>query len=203
MGKKYYAVKVGRIPGIYENWEDCKKQVNTYPSATFKSFATLSEAKEYIGMINVEKATSHKKKLISSKVLAYVDGSYDNSLKEFSYGMVIIIDGKENCFAQKFNNPELVEMRNVAGEIMGAKKAMQYCLEHNIKSVDIYHDYEGIAKWCMGEWKTNKIGTKAYKEFYDSVKKDLQVNFFKVKGHSGDKYNDMADKLAKDALKEK
>lgn len=43
-------------------------------------------------------------------------------------------------------------------------------------------------------------GTKAYKAFYDGIKDKLHVRFIKVKGHSNDKYNDMADMLAKEAL---
>ena len=27
MAKKFYAVKAGRTPGIYETWTDCEKQV--------------------------------------------------------------------------------------------------------------------------------------------------------------------------------
>ena len=49
-------------------------------------------------------------------------------------------------------------------------------------------------------WKTNKSGTIAYKEYFDSIKDSVNVRFHKVKGHSGDKYNDMADELAKEAL---
>ena len=36
--------------------------------------------------------------------------------------------------------------------------------------------------------------------FYNSVKEQLEVIFVKVKGHSNDKYNDIADLLAKKAL---
>ena len=91
-------------------------------------------------------------------------------------------------------------MNNVAGEIKGAEAAMKYALDKGFQKVIIYHDYEGIARWCLGEWKTNRKGTKDYKEFYDSIKDRLQVQFVKVAGHSGDKYNDMADELAKQAL---
>ena len=77
---------------------------------------------------------------------------------------------------------------------------MRYCIENGIKKLDLYHDYEGIAKWCTGEWKATKPVTKRYKEFYDSIKNKLDVRFIKVKGHSGDKYNDRADALAKSAL---
>ena len=47
--KKYYAVKIGRIPGIYESWEEAKKQVNKYPGNQHKSFKYLYQAIEYLG----------------------------------------------------------------------------------------------------------------------------------------------------------
>ena len=46
--KKYYAVKVGKTPGIYLTWEDCKSQVEGVSGAVYKSFPTLLEAEEYI-----------------------------------------------------------------------------------------------------------------------------------------------------------
>jgi len=91
-------------------------------------------------------------------------------------------------------------MRNVAGEIEAAKIAMAYCISNEIENLTLYFDYEGIEKWCMGIWKANKEGTIAYKKFYDSIKDTLNVKFVKVKAHSGDKYNEEADKLAKAAI---
>ena len=79
---------------------------------------------------------------------------------------------------------------------------MKTAKEAGIKSITIYHDYEGIAKWCTGEWKTKKVWTKKYKAFYDEISKDLEVEFIKVRGHSGDRFNEMADKLAREALDE-
>ena len=91
-------------------------------------------------------------------------------------------------------------MRNVAGEIKGAQAAMQYALDHGIPKIAIYHDYEGIAKWCLGLWKTNKEGTKAYKAFYEEARKEIEIRFVKLTGHSGHTCNEMADRLAKEAL---
>ncbi|MEG1427252.1 MAG: RNase H family protein [Oscillospiraceae bacterium] len=94
----------------------------------------------------------------------------------------------------------MVEMRNVAGEIMGAVSVIQYCVAEKIPRLLIYHDYEGVAKWATGEWKANKEGTKDYKQFCSAMRENLQFSFVKVKGHSGDRYNDVADSLAKAAL---
>ena len=38
------------------------------------------------------------------------------------------------------------------------------------------------------------------KQFYDEIKKSVKVSFNKVKGHSGDKYNDVADKTSQKTL---
>ena len=134
------------------------------------------------------------------KITAYVDGSYNVATKEYSYGAVIFAGEKKECFSEKFNDPELATMRNVAGELEGSMKAMRYAVEAGAKELDIFYDYEGIEKWCTGAWKTNKDGTKAYKAFYEKISQKVKVNFHKVKGHSGDRYNDEADILAKAAL---
>ena len=175
--KKFYAVKQGRKTGMFLTWDDCKKQVMGYPGAIYKSFGTEADAVEI-----------------------YVDGSYHAATKEFSYGMVVLIDGREEKFSQKMTDPELAQMRNVAGEIKGSEAAMQYALDHEIPSIIIYHDYQGIASWCNGDWKANKAGTIAYRDFYQKTKQKVNIEFRKVKGHSNDKYNDMVDELAKEAL---
>lgn len=133
-------------------------------------------------------------------VEAYVDGSYNSRTNEFSYGMIILRNGEELKYAEKYADKEMASMHNVAGEIKGAEAAMRYAVENSLKEIIIYHDYEGIAKWCLGEWKANKEGTKAYKEYYDSVKNKVDITFVKVAGHSNNKYNDIADELAKQVL---
>lgn len=42
--QKYYVVWEGMEPGIYDNWEDCKEQIDRYPGAKYKSFKTKEEA---------------------------------------------------------------------------------------------------------------------------------------------------------------
>ncbi len=158
----------------------------------------------------------------AASAIAYVDGSFSAAARKFSYGIVLFINTSGLCiseslyssakavsddgsvvelhYAKSFSNPELSEMRNVAGEIMGAAQAMKTALETGCKKITIYHDYEGIAKWCLGKWKTNKAWTKKYKDFYDGISKKIRVDFIKVKAHSNVKYNEIADELAKSAL---
>ena len=225
MAKKYYAVKKGRVPGIYFTWADCQKNINGFSGAIYKGFATIEEAEAFVNDSNVtdensesvcleqtknirqrnieantEKNLSGLENSENNTAIAYVDGSYNIATREYSYGAVIFYQGKEQHFSKKFANPERATMRNVAGEIEGSMCAMKYCMEQGIPQLTIYYDYEGIERWCTGDWKANKEGTIAYRDFYKEVTKKVQIRFVKVKGHSGDKYNDLADMLAKQAV---
>lgn len=42
--KVAYVVFVGRIPGIYETWEECNAQVHGYPGARFKGYTIYEDA---------------------------------------------------------------------------------------------------------------------------------------------------------------
>lgn len=196
MAEKYYAVKAGVKTGIFTTWEECRASVHGYPGAAYKSFKTREEAAAYL-----EDNFSGKDGLKDKGcVKIYVDGSYNPVTQEFSYGMVVLKEDGEETYNCRFQDKELSSMRNVAGEIKGAEAAMQYALDRGIPAIEIYHDYEGIARWCLGEWKTNKEGTRAYKAFFDRASARVDIRFVKVAGHSNDKYNDMADELAKEAL---
>lgn len=195
MAAKFYAVRIGRIPGVYTTWEACRQQVEGYPGAVYKSFPGRAEAESYVRGDEEGKGPGDDETLLE----AYVDGSYNIATGEFGYGAVLLFGGEEHTLSSKPANQSMAEMRNVAGEIWASSAAMRYALEKGFQTLIIYHDYEGIAKWCTGEWKTNKEGTKAYKAYYDSLKGQLNIRFEKVKGHSHNRYNDMADKLAKQA----
>jgi ribonuclease HI len=45
---KYYAVRIGRLVGIFFTWEECKAQIHKYPKAEYKSFDRVDLAVEYI-----------------------------------------------------------------------------------------------------------------------------------------------------------
>lgn len=197
--KKYYAVKKGKSPGVYGTWDACKAQVDGFSGALYKSFTTQEEAAAYVGDVCCPDETEMELPG-EGEAVAYVDGSYNAATGEYSCGVVFMYGGEELRIAKKGENAELASMRNVAGEILGAKLAMQKAVELGVKKLRIYHDYQGIASWCLGEWKTNKEGTRAYREYFDSVKNQVEIRFVKVKGHSGDTYNDVADELAKSVI---
>lgn len=63
----FYAVKNGRVNGIYSDWKSCKEQVQGYKDARFKKFKTREEATDFInGVIVVSE---------NNKQYVYCDGS--------------------------------------------------------------------------------------------------------------------------------
>jgi viroplasmin and RNaseH domain-containing protein len=41
---KWYVVYKGWVPGVYDEWEDCQKQVNKFSGNSYKGYATREEA---------------------------------------------------------------------------------------------------------------------------------------------------------------
>lgn len=197
--KKWYAVRSGRKTGVFATWAECKKQTDGYPNAVFRGFFTKEEAEKFLSgdtlAEDVPPAPDKK------TAIAYVDGSFDPSIKgTYSFGVVFIYGGVIRTYSRRIEDPSLAEMRNVAGEISGAMFAMRLCLQQNIPQLELYYDYAGIEKWCVGEWRPGTAGTKQYKDFYDCIRGDLSVRFHKVASHTGVTYNELADQLAKEAL---
>ncbi|MED6110531.1 hypothetical protein PIB30_043866 [Stylosanthes scabra] len=44
----HYAVRVGRVPGIYRAWDEAEVHVSGYPRAKYKGFKSLEEALDYM-----------------------------------------------------------------------------------------------------------------------------------------------------------
>lgn len=193
----YYAVKIGRHPGIYSTWAECQREVTGYKGAIYKKFSQEEDAQQFItGEIQGYAAEIEPKNL--KEFVAYVDGSFRNSDRTFSYGVYMKNTEEKWTFSKRFYNEDAT-MRNVSGEIEGAMKAMEECVKLGGEILHLHYDYEGIRAWALGHWKTNKEGTRRYKLFYEEISKRLQVKFIKVKAHSGVKYNEIVDTLAKEA----
>lgn len=145
-----------------------------------------------------------EKPKIPKKSYAFVDGSYDPKSKTYGFGGFLIDQhGKRHYVQGAGNEPSLAKLRNIAGEVLGARAVIQLALQHHMHKLTIFHDYEGIAAWPTGAWKCKTTLTKDYVRF---VKKAMrnglnELYFEQVKGHSGFWGNEEADQLAKLAVK--
>lgn len=131
-------------------------------------------------------------------IQAYVDGSFQPSVSEYAgWGVVLIYEDQIiETLSGKTNGPAI--SRNIDGELRASLEAMKWANTHQ-RRLEIFHDYEGIAKWVLGQWKAKSEIAKMYVQA--SRNWVHLVDFTKVAAHSGDKWNDLADELAKEGLK--
>lgn len=204
MKKKYYAVKKGFNINVFDSWEECKESIDGFPNAEYKHFLTYDEAIAYINGVDLFYNNEILPRLDNGKTVAFIDGSYDDKKKAYGSGIYIIINKKEVIsLSQKGNNSLLLNQKNVVGEIIAAHIAIDWAISNNIENLTIFYDYEGIEKWATGIWKTKTHLTTNYKQKVDEVKDIVNIEFVKIKGHSNNKYNDIADSLAKGAINNK
>ena len=200
MADKFYAVRRGRKTGLYLKWEDCKKQVTGYPGAEYKSFRTKDEALVYLG--GTDRISREEPEPITQNMLtAYVDGSYDVSSGRYAYGCVILEPGGVKHELSGIGQDEDAAVsRNVAGELLGAINATKWAVQHGYDRILICHDYEGIRRWFDRSWRAESRVARLYLEQMDKFRDCIDVKFFKIRAHTGVRYNELADSLAKAQL---
>lgn len=228
-GKKYYAVRRGRETGIFPDWDACRALVEGYPEAEFKGFVRLEDARAYLGKDAHDKKEEAGGKLCGKvqqektewkksghpgkaeakvcpkpdTLLAYVDGSYDNSLKKYAFGCVFILpDGRVMTKNGNGNNPQSLRHRNVTGEMLGAMYAVRVAMVSGFSKIEIRYDYEGIEKWVTGAWRSKTELTQKYAGSMQQWGEQITIVFTKVAAHSNVYYNEMADRTAKAGLRE-
>lgn len=138
-----------------------------------------------------------------SKIIAYVDGSYDKESGVYGSGCVLIKEDGAICLELSNYGKDKDGVWNVAGEVSAATQAIQYAQSNDYNEVHICYDYQGIEAWANGSWKAKKNVSKTYAAFVQSARtQGLTITFEKVKAHSGVEYNELADKLAKKGIEQ-
>ena len=207
--KNFYAVKKGKKPGIYKTWSECQANVTGFSGAVFKGFVTLKEAEEFMGM---DSAADNSDKSVSGntpdgiselpEVYAFTDGSFNVKTGVYGFGGFLHYSKSKADIEIRGNgnDPDEALSRNVSGEVHGAISAMKKAAELGIKEMTLFYDYEGIEKWPLRYWKTNKKISEFYVAEYDKLKDILKVNFVHVKAHTGIPGNELADRMAKEEV---
>jgi len=196
MGKKIYAVLHGRKTGIFTTWDETKEQVDGFKGAKYGSFFSEDDAKNYLSGINNNERNKEY------ELISYVDGSQIKGVSGYGSG-VILLDSNQNILKRigfKGEKKEYLPSKQIPGETSAAIYAISWAVKKGYHNMIINYDYEGIEKWATGLWKTKGTVSKDYKKQFDSLKAKIDIKFNKVKAHSNIKYNDMVDRLAKDAL---
>lgn len=184
---KFYAIKAPEGGKIVTTWGECEKLTHGVKGVLYKSFSTEAEAQAWIKGISAPEPQG---------IRIYVDGSFTPTFSKAGWSFIVVENGIEIARASGITSFD-AESRNIDGEVMASFQAMKW-LESNDKNATICYDYEGIASWAKGDWKAK---SNIAKQYVQAVQPYLyRVKFEKVPAHSGVKWNELADELAKGAI---
>ena len=123
----------------------------------------------------------------------YTDGAYSPSRDMGGFAFVIL-ENKEKIHSYFFNESNTTNNRM---EITAVLKALYWLKEVGKLNEDIiiYTDSMYVIGSMTKNWKRNK-NVDLFTELDNIYKQFKTIVFMHVKGHSGDKYNELCDKLA-------
>lgn len=155
--KKFYVVWNGVTPGIYDNWTDCKMQIQGYPAAKYKSFKTYEEAEDaFVAGANAS---------ISTKTYSTdKNQDYKNYLSEIDLPSISVD-------AACSGNPGIVEYQGVdteskivffkkgpfnkgtnnLGEFLALIHALAYLKEKGNATMTVYSDSRTAMSWLRNK----------------------------------------------------
>lgn len=191
-----YAVRKGLSPGIYYNWDDCKRNVIGFSGSIYKKCKTMEEAKRFCNPDIIDK---------KNIVEAYTDGSYikKNGLEGCAYGIYIPKYNLKKGKVLKENKT------NNRAELSAIIDAIEYLIEKKEKEICIYTDStysilifgETGKKYEKKNYKNVK-NADLVKKVNELQKKNIIIHFEHVKAHTGnlenekERGNDICDKIA-------
>jgi len=194
---KFYAVAVGRTPGIYQSWADTQQQIKGFSGPVFKGFPTRVEAEYYL-----KEQKANARTIADPDVMIYTDGGCINNPGPGGYG-VLIITGKvtkEFSGGYRFTTNNRMELMAC---IVGLGKLKRHPLKVKLIS-DSKYVVDGIRRgwaksWRKNGWvKSNKekaLNPDLWEKLLDLCEKH-EVEFDWVKGHAGHPENERCDQLA-------
>ena len=183
--KKWYVVWKGIEPGIYESWVDCKRQVDGFENALYKSFESSEEAKEafhsqawgYFGK-KAEKKTNTASGEIIQQSLS-VDAACSGNPGLMEYRGVYTETGEEI-----FHLGPLKQGTNNIGEFLAIVHGLALLKQQNL-SIPIYSDSVNALLWVKNKkCKTKLVPIEENQPIFELIsraEKWLNNNTFKNK----------------------
>ncbi|MFW6026048.1 MAG: ribonuclease HI [Candidatus Woesearchaeota archaeon] len=138
----------------------------------------------------------------------YTDGACSGNPGPGGWGAVLLYNGhkKEISGSEEHTTNNRMELKAV---IESLKIIKQKCIINiHTDSSYIYRAFTDnwVEKWKNNNWKNSKKDAVLNKDLWEELiqySKKYNINWFKVKGHSDNKYNNIADKLATSAIVKK
>lgn len=172
--QKFYVVWRGRKAGIYNTWDECRRQILGFKDAVYKSFPTRREAEEayktssrnYIGGSSSEPAPPVQLRQYGNPVSdsICVDAACDTTTGLMEYQGIYLKTKK-----LLFHQGPYREGTNNIGEFLAIVHALSYCAKHKL-TIPVYSDSRTALVWVAGKKaKTKLVKTSANKNLFDLI----------------------------------
>jgi len=174
--KKYYTVWEGRRPGVYDSWDVCKKQIEGWPNAKYKSYPSKREAELaysqnpakhiYKKASTTPSSSVETKKAVGSpnKDSLCVDAACSGNPGKMEYRGVDFQSRDEI-----FHRGPYEEGTNNIGEFLALVHGLAVLKKQELPNKILYSD----SKIAMGWVKKKKCGTKLVMNRRNEVLFDL------------------------------
>lgn len=197
--RNFYALRTNEGNEVFDNWDACSKARKGHTGIAYKAFATREMAEDWLA----GRKPVYKPMPAANVTVFYTDGSNNPEETIPGYGFVIAQRGALEKAAPMHLSGQTTEeglkpLRNVAGELMAAMKAVQFALKHNLTDIELRYDYAGVGEWVSGKFTTeNSEYYEKYAVWMREMGKRLNITYTQIPGHSGDYYNELADVTAR------
>ena len=187
--RKFYVVWKGHKTGVFKTWNECKKHIDGFAGAEYKSFLSEDEAKlaykknynDYKGK-NTKKPvlTTAERKAIGEPILnsIAVDGACNNKGDAEYKG--VYTDTKTELFLEG----PFKEGTNNIMEFLALVHGLAYCKKHKI-DLPIYSDSRIAINWVKKKYINTKVkksaNNKKLFELMDRALKWLKINTYSNK----------------------
>lgn len=196
--QKFYVVWVGRQPGVYANWAECREQIDKFDEAKYKSYETRSSAEQAYreGWKKHWGSGKSAKTAAKSRSLAAAGIDYD------SISVDVGTNGNPGPVEYKgvdtrtgeviFSVGPIAKGTNNLGEFLAIVHALAY-LKKIGSGKTVYSDSVNALKWVKQKEVSSTLARDAStREIWDLV--DRAVRWLKT--------NDYSNKLLKWQTKE-
>lgn len=123
-----------------------------------------------------------------TSLTVYTDGSCSPNPGKGGWAYIAIL---KDCHIENYGSS-----KNTTNNIMELTAVIEALKDFKeIQKFKIYSDSLYVINCAKKIWKRNK-NTELW-SLYDSMSKNKEISFIWVKAHTGNKYNEMVDKLAK------
>ena len=133
--------------------------------------------------------------------IAYVDASYSDNERFGAIGIVLLTSSEVIQYSEIPENLEDCALTSTNHELLAAAKAIKMAKERHIKNLIIKHDNSSIAELAKSHSVSKTSMEEWYKQLVMKHREKMSITFKKVKGHSKEYFNELADKLAYKAMK--